>query len=121
MPRISETLVLGTTTYKAVRPQNQLTPAQFRQTGVAFALAKDLNLGVQITKTAGRSTRRGTISLTIPVFDAEGVLLYTNRIDIKTRFDAGTPDANIDAVLAEIGALMSTTELVALVKGEEQF
>lgn len=39
MPRISETLGLGTTVFKAVRPQNQLTPAQFRETGVAYALS----------------------------------------------------------------------------------
>lgn len=121
MPRISETLELGTTVFKAVRPQNQLTPAQFRETGVAYAVAKDLNLGVQITKTAGRSTRRGTISLTIPHYDVEGVLQYTDRIDVKTRFDAVTPDATVNAILAEVAALFATDELIALAKGEEQF
>lgn len=121
MPRISEQLELGTTVFKAVRPQNAQTPAQFRQSGVSYATAKDLNLGVQITKTASRSTRRGTTSLTIPVFNAEGVLLYTDRIDIKTRFDALTPDATVEASLAEVAALVVSNEFKLLAKGEEQF
>lgn len=121
MPRISETLKLGETTYKAVRPQNGQTPAQFRQNGVTFAESRDLNLGVQITKTANHSVRRSTGSLVVPVFDDKGVLMYTDRVDIKTRFDTLTTDANISSILAEVAALIASPEYIALVKGNEQF
>lgn len=121
MPRISDTITLGETLFKAVRPQNVTTPAQFRQNGVAMAVAKDLNLGVQTTKTANRMARRASASLTLPHLSVENVLEFTDRVDIKCRFDAVTPDAKIEAVLAEIAALILTPEFKALAKGEEQY
>lgn len=121
MPRISDKITLGQTDYKAVRPQNVTTPAQFRESGVAMAVAKDLNLGVQTTKTANRMARRASASLTRPHLSVEHVLEFTDRVDIKCRFDAVTPDAEIDAILAEVAALIESPEFKALVKGEEQY
>ena len=121
MPRISEKITLGVTDYKAVRPQNGQTPAQFRQQDVTFAEARDLNLGVQITKTANRSTRRSTSSLVVPKFSTDGVLLHTDRIDIKTRFDTSTTDTEIESILAEVAALLRSEEFSSLAKGNEQF
>lgn len=121
MPRITETLELGTLTYKAVRPQNGATPAQYRQSGVPLVTASDMNLGVQITKTANRAVRRAKVSMTFPVYNSEGVLLYTDRVDLTVRTDAMTEAADIATRVSALGALVSADEFVAVISGDELY
>lgn len=122
MPRISESIELGTTTYVAVRPQNGTAPATFRESNTNKPLAelKSVNIGAAVEKTANQHVFRAKVSLQKPSI-VEGIVFPVERIDITSRLSSRLTDAEVTELQAELVALVSSDEFVAALRGNEQY
>lgn len=123
MPRITETLSLGTMTYKAVRPQNGDTPAAFRQVdgNKPLSLLWMLNQGVTQSKSNNLTVNRVKSSLVVPRIDKEGKLQPSDRIDLTARIGLETTATDIELLRDQLVAYVSSSEFLLALSGEAQF
>lgn len=123
MPRISETIALATTTYKAIRPQNGDSPASFREVNAAKALTDltMINLGVSQSTTGQRTFYRTKASIVHPRHDSEGQLLPSDRFDLTGRLSSELTEADITALQQKLSLFVLTAEFKAALAGDAQF
>lgn len=123
MPRISETLSLGTMTYKAVRPQNGDTPAAFRQVDglKPLSLLWMLNQGVTQGQSGNLTVNRVKSSVVAPRIDTEGKLQSSDRIDLTARIGLETTAAEIELLRDQLAAYVISDEFLLALMGEAQF
>lgn len=123
MPRISATLALANTTYKATRPQNGDSPASFREVSTKKALAalEMINLGVSQSTTNQRTYYRTKVSIVVPRHDSEGKLLPSDRFDLTGRLSSELTEADISALQEKVSLFVLSNEFKAALAGDAQF
>lgn len=123
MPRVTEQLVLGDRSFKAIRPQNNNTPAMFREANASSILtASVINLGVQEEKSSQLDRIRVKASIVQPVMGTEPVgQIDTNRVDIALRLNQATSSANLAILIADFRAFVASSEFELAMKGEAQY
>lgn len=124
MPRISETLTLGTIQYKAIRPQDGNSPAIFREQGAKPLHARVMiSIGVTTTKdnASGQMSYRPKATYVLPRSDSEGKPLPSDRLEISGRIAADNSEAAVQLLLKQLGSLVSSTEFASACAGEAQF
>ena len=123
MPRISATLALASTTYKAIRPQNGDSPASFREVSTTKALTnlEMINIGVSQTMTNQRAYYRTKVSIVMPRHDSEGQLLPSDRFDLTGRLSSELTEADITALQNKLSLFVLSNEFKAALAGDAQF
>lgn len=123
MPRVTEQLVLGDRSFKAIRPQNNNTPAMFREVNASSILtASVINLGVQEEKSSQLDRIRVKASIVQPVMGTEPVgQIDTNRVDIALRLNQATSSVNLAILIADFRAFVASSEFELAMKGEAQY
>lgn len=124
MPRITETLKLGTIQYKAIRPQDGNSPAIFREQGELPLHARVMiSIGVTTTKdnASGQTSYRPKATYVKPRSDKEGKPLPSDRLEISGRIAADNSEAAVQLLLEQLSGLVSSTEFTSACAGEAQF
>lgn len=119
MPRISDTLTIGETErFRAIRPQNNTTPAAFREIS---ATKKPNELTLLNMGASEESERyRSKLSLVVPVY-LEGKQVDTNRIDLTARINKAATAAEIAQIKSDLRGLIASNEFDALFEGQQQY
>lgn len=124
MPRITETLTLGTIQYKAIRPQDGNSPAIFREVDEKPLHNRvTISLGVTTTKdnATGRVYYRPKATYVVPRSDTEGKALPSDRLELSGRIAADNSEAAVQLFLEQLGGLVKSSEFASACAGEAQF
>lgn len=124
MPRITETLILGTIQYKAIRPQDGNSPAIFRELGEKPLHDRVMiSIGVTTTKdnASGQMYYRPKATYVVPRSDTEGKSLPSDRLEISGRIAADNSEAAVQLFLEQLSGLVSSDEFTSACAGEAQF